>query len=56
MENKIYDSLKDYPELEAQYLFYNCFIISSNKLMPIYEKWNKKFGDNLKNIEIYYTL
>ena len=55
MENKIYELLKDYPELQTQYLFYNCFIISSEQLMSNYEECQKKFKDNLKDVEIYCT-
>ena len=47
--------LKDYPELENQYLFFNCFIISSNEIMNLYKQAQAKHIKKLNDIEIYYT-
>ena len=55
-ENKvdILELLKDYPVLKMQYLFLNCFVISSDDILFLY----KKAQENIKilnNIETYYT-
>ena len=47
--------LKEYAELEKQYLFFNCFVISSDEIKILYEKAKEKYNNYLKNIEIYYT-
>ena len=55
MEKDLYESLRNYPLLRLQYLFYNCFIISSDEINNLYESAKndqiKKFND----VEIYYS-
>ena len=50
-----YELMKDYPELQEQYLFYNCFIISSKEIMSLYEEVKIKYSKYIENIEVYYT-
>ena len=47
--------LKKYPELRLQYLFFNCFVISSKESMINYLIAKSEHKTNLKDIEIYYT-
>ena len=54
-EIDIQEFLKDYPLLKMQYLFFNCFIISSDDIMSIYKRAKFNHFKNLNNIEIYYT-
>ena len=46
--------LKEYPVLQKQYLFFNCFVISSDKTMLFYKK-AQAYNKNLNDIEIHYT-
>ena len=57
MEDKIdiKDFLNDYPELKIQYVFFNCFIISSNQIFSIYKRAKANQKDIFDNIEIYFT-
>lgn len=53
----IYKFLEVFPGLKQQYVFYNCFIISSKKLSEEYEK-AKSQKEKIKcfdEIEIYFT-
>ena len=51
----IKEFLNDYSQLKKQYLFFDCFIISSDNIMYLYQKAKKKENINFKNVEIYYT-
>ena len=55
MEMELYESLKDYPELRLQYLFYNCFIISSEEMNQLYERAKSKQIKKFNDVEIYYS-
>ena len=55
MEMELYESLKDYPELRLQYLFYNCFIISSEEMNELYERAKSKQIKKFNDVEIYYS-
>ena len=55
MEIELYESLKDYPELRLQYLFYNCFIISSEEMNELYENAKSKQIKKFNDVEIYYS-
>ena len=55
MEMELYESLKDYPELRLQYLFYNCFIISSEEMSELYERAKSKQIKKFNDVEIYYS-
>lgn len=51
---ELYESLKNFPILRLQYLFYNCFIISSKEMNTLYE--SAKFQiKKLNDVEIYYS-
>ena len=52
---ELYESLKDYPELRLQYLFYNCFIISSEEMNELYENAKSKQIKKFNDVEIYYS-
>ena len=52
---ELYESLKDYPELRLQYLFYNCFIISSEEMNELYERAKSKQIKKFNDVEIYYS-
>ena len=52
---EILEFLKKYPELRLQYLFFNCFVISSKESMINYLIAKSEDKTNLKDIEIYYT-
>ena len=52
---ELYESLKDYPELRLQYLFYNCFIISSEEMNQLYERAKSKQIKKFNDVEIYYS-
>ena len=52
--DEIYECLKDYPDLIQQYKFYNCLIISSDEIYTHYDEAQRKYKNNLRNIEIYY--
>ena len=47
--------LENYPDLQLQYLFLNCFVISSKEIMSLYKKAKLNQKNNLDNVEIYYT-
>ena len=51
---KISAYTKDFLELQKQYLFFNCYVISSEKKMLVYRN-NAKYNKNVDNIEVYYT-
>ena len=51
----IKEFLNDYSQLKKQYLFFDCFIISSDNIMYLYQRAKKKENINFKNVEIYYT-
>jgi len=47
--------LKDYPELRMQYVFNNCFVISSDKIKSIYQRAQRIHKNHLNDVEIYYS-
>ena len=51
----LYKFLKDYPKLQQQYVFYNCFIISSKEIMSQYKEAGIKGTNYIKDIEVYFT-
>ena len=51
----IKEFLKDFYELKEQYLFFDCFIISSQHFMNLYRRAQEKANEKFNNIEIYYT-
>ena len=55
MEIDIYESLSNFPELRLQYLFYNCFIISSDEMNNLYESAKSKQIEKFNDVEIYYS-
>ena len=52
---ELYESLKDFPRLRMQYLFYNCFIISSEEMNTLYEIAKGEKIKKLNDVEIYYS-
>ena len=53
-EDKVLEFLNNYPALKLQYLFLNCFVISSNYILSQINEAQEKMK-SLKKIEIYYT-
>ena len=51
----IKEFLEDFYELKEQYLFFDCFIISSQHFMNLYQRAQEKANEKFNNIEIYYT-
>ena len=52
---ELYESLKNFPILRLQYLFYNCFIISSKEMNTLYESAKCQQIKKLNDVEIYYS-
>lgn len=52
---ELYESLKNFPILRLQYLFYNCFIISSKEMNTLYESAKGQQIKKLNDVEIYYS-
>lgn len=55
MEKDLYESLRNYPLLRLQYLFYNCFIISSDEINNLYESAKNEQIKKFNDVEIYYS-
>ena len=53
-KSNILKFLEDFNELKMQYLFLNCFVISSDKIYRQHKEAQKKIK-NLNDIETYYT-
>ena len=51
----ILEFLLDYPQLRLQYLFFNCFVISSKEDKSIYDRAKRNHINNLKKVEVYFT-